>query len=272
MTDVDPEGLILEPHEDDNIQGIDSFFERNIPQIMRNSGWNKAAKFLERWLNGEAMELKGGLNPSEEGNDFKINPRIQSVGMDWILQDSIAKNDRAQNAFDKLKDPDYFLSEKAQDVLEGQLRDSLATQSEIELGDLEAKGEDLHRQHIQNSPIEGGAGLKAPLDPLTGAMGQFSFYGIPVGGATKDGDTVAVEVRGVGVYALDSFNFNGFQVLGSWKPPDRVSKIPCPRYYTAMNGRFRKYREMTGLGEDFLTMSNVREITFSEPITFSFTI
>lgn len=275
---VDPDNRVSETNEDadDNEQGINPFFERKIPQIMDNLGWDKAANFLERWLNGKARVLTGNLD-----DDFDIiDNRPQMVNINWILRDDVDTDNRAQKAFDKLKDPDYFLSQAAREVLKEDLKDefSKSGDNKINFGDFRVKGKALHQQHIQRSEVDANFS-DTPFDPLTGAMGRFSFYGIPAGVATRDGnDRVEVKVNVVGIYAVDSFDFNGFQLLGEWTPPSRVDKLPAPgdtgfgntASYSASNASFRKYRDATGLGADFLTMSTVDFVTLDPSVTFSF--
>ncbi|MBD0275535.1 MAG: hypothetical protein ICV73_26840 [Acetobacteraceae bacterium] len=97
------------------------------------------------------------------------------------------------------------------------------------------------------------------IDPLTGALGRFSFYGVPIGEAEKiSEDSVQFTARGVGIYAADLFEFNGFQYLGSWRVPDDVKAEPDPpSYLPIFNFSYRNYRELTGLGRDFVVRSDV---------------
>jgi len=256
---VDPEDRISETNEGNNKKDIENFFVRKIPQVMRNVGWIKAATFLERWLQGDTKVL----NTSTKKKDFSTNPKIQPVRISWILNDSVDTNNRAQIAFDKLKDPNYFLSKNAKKELRGKLKLLLSKQDRVKFGNINVKGEALHSQHIQNSPV---SEYIPTLDPLQGAIGNFSFYAIPVGVATKTQGRIEVSIRSVGIYALDTFDFNGSQRLGNWQTPNGVSYIG---FGTSIeNSDFRQYRSLTGLGKDFLTISNVEQIPLQVPKFF----
>lgn len=265
---VDPNNLISETDETDNDLGVEYFFVRNIPQIMRNRGeeWEVPASFQERWLNGEATVL----TPPPDEPDFEANPTSELISLDWILQDTVDTDNRAQKAFNQLIDTDYLFTDGGRDALIDKLIPKLALAPEGEFISFGVEGTGaaaLDDQQTQYIPVEPNS--RTPIDPLTGALGAFSFYAIPIGEAQQVENEIEVTVTDVGIYALDIFEFNGRQFLGNWEPPDQVSLNPLRSGTNVFNGTYRDYREQTGLGEDFNIVSTVEEITFPSPFTFT---
>ncbi len=275
LTIVDPDNLIPEINENDNGLGIDYFFVRKIPQIMRNIGeeWEVAASFQERWLNGEEKVLPSGVN----NELFEAEPTVALISLDWILQPSVDTDGRAQGAFNQLTDVNYLFSENARDELAERLNGRLEDEpigTVINFG-VEQEGVDaLRSQQTQFSPVitkpdspfdfldlvSAPTNFElTPLDPLLGALGDFSFYAIPIGEAEKvSNDAIRVTATGVGIYALDIFEFNGFQYLGTWDEPNQASIFP-ENDNLVYNSTYRGYRDQTGLGQDFVVISTVEE-------------
>ncbi|MBW4600914.1 MAG: hypothetical protein KME29_15285 [Calothrix sp. FI2-JRJ7] len=271
LTVVDPDNVFPEFNENDNELGIDYFLERKIPQIMRNIGaeWEVAASFQERWLNGAGTVLNPPVsNAISQANSINSNSRFISI--DWILQDTVDTNNRAQEAFDQLKDVNYLFNEGARDELAERLNERLKDApvgTAIDIGVQGTSAEALDNQYIQRSDVSTGRFFPT-IDPLTGALGNFSFYAIPIGTAEKvSNDSFRITATGVGIYALDIFEFGGDQPLGRWEPPNQVSAPLIGS--NVSNATYREYREQTGLGEDFIALSNVQVITFGSPFTFS---
>lgn len=293
VTIIDPENRFSELDESDNREMIDYFFVRKIPQIMRNIGeeWDVAANFQVRWLNNEATIVESPLNQDA----FNANPNTSSISIDWILQDSVDTDNRAQEAFDQLTDVDYLFSDAGRDVLAGKLNERLEDEpvgTVIEFGVEGTSAEALDSQQTQlssvvtqpDSPFDLLDLISAPtafdltpIDPLLGALGDFSFYAIPIGEAEKvSNDEIRVTATGVGIYALDIFEFSGFQYLGYWDEPNEASRFPDIGGTPVFNSTYRDYREQTGLGEDFIIVSNVVEESLQlggiELVSTAFTI
>lgn len=259
-TFVDSENVVLE-NGGDNRQEVDYFFVRKIPQIMRNIGeeWEVAASFQERWLNNEGVVLE----PPVSNAISNANSPTQLVTIDWILQDSVDTNNRAQEAFNRLTDTDVLFNDNAKDELADILDDRLENEPVGTVIELEVEGRSaaaLQGQSIQLSEVD--SGFIPIIDPLTGALGDFSFYAIPLGEAEKStDDEIIVRATGVGIFALDIFEFGGFQPLGSWRTPDEVFRLSRPGATSVSNATYRDYREQTGLGEDFVIASLVEEVS-----------
>lgn len=75
----------------------------------------------------------------------------------------------------------------------------------------------------------------------------------------------------IGIYARDSFSFEGSQRLGWWGLPNIVSIIPIPGLTEEIsNAWFRNYQRTTGLGSDFLIYSDWKMTRLNEMVEFDY--
>jgi hypothetical protein len=126
--------------------------------------------------------------------------------------------------------------------------------------------EAFHNQHITHLLVKSSLpNLPVPyiIDELTGALGDFHFYSVPSGRAVRIGDTnrYDVTITRLQTYAIDIYEFNGFQLLGSWGKGSTL----------IYNSDFRKYRDSFRQGGDFLIISDIVQTTgefmLTTPIT-----
>jgi len=74
------------------------------------------------------------------------------------------------------------------------------------------------------------------------------------------------------LYVIDSFDFEGMQVLGVFKSPDRISKNPFDGGTVITNADYQTFRnspEANGKGGDFLVISDARTIHLPKSFTFA---
>ena len=252
-----------------------------IGSIMREFGkqtnnleWEKAAKLQDLWLSFP-RHVASPVAPDVFDYSVLAWPAQTGITVDWILKSEVDSDRRAKTAFDALKnnivtDPDG----KMRSVIEKQVNRMFASTAAntVQLGSLKlAPGVDLrafHAQQVQKSTVE--EAVTTPLDPLLGALGAFNFYAIPVGQAQKLADgTVRVAIDNFLIYVIDSFDFEGLQLLGYWKLPDKIAKQPFEGSMPITNGVYRDYRNSpaaNGKGGDFLVVSDTR----TEPLLKSF--
>ncbi|MGL4424499.1 MAG: DUF6402 family protein [Gemmataceae bacterium] len=156
-------------------------------------------------------------------------------------------------------------------------------------GDQALRGKERFAQTVltlpyNNTYVDRGLEFANPPDDLLAAMGSFDFGIIPIGfGIRKeDGGFAFTEVTIVGyeVYVIDRFDFNGEQYLGHWRAPkvndtgelyrDITSFVVGPQqiagFALATDGVYRKYRDDTGRGHDFIVMTSnsMRGVNFAE--------
>lgn len=265
---VDPDDRVpeLELFGNNNEEAIGFPFVRTVPQIQRNIGgeWNVAAEFQDRWLNNPALVIEG--SPGDLGAD---PPKaVQPIEVDFILDEAVDTNGRAREAFAALSDVDTLFTDPSGDsegskaVLASRLDERLGDApvgTTIDFGVEGTSLADLFGVQAQLRPVTTGF-FPPVVDPLTGALGNFSFYAIPVGQAEKVAEGAYLfTATGVAIYAADIFEFNGDQPLGYWRAPDDVSAFPILLGGTAVdNSTYNEYRELTGLGQDFPILSDVR--------------
>lgn len=76
-----------------------------------------------------------------------------------------------------------------------------------------------------------------------------------------------VVVEEVGVCAVDSYDFNGWQYLGHWAPPDDVS-FAGVRGETLHNEDFRAWRQKYKRGGDFEILTPLKRTVLPSPDIF----
>lgn len=145
-------------------------------------------------------------------------------------------------------------------------------------------------------------GLNDPKDDYFLAVGNFDWRFLPMGSAellpAQDGtpDRLRVTFTEVGIYAYDTYDFNGNQPLGYWDVDAEVLQLtpgPAalwshgilsapkdvdsdPAYKKNMglvrigNSSFRCYRDKTKMGRDFLLYSDVKPVKLSGNRGFTF--
>jgi hypothetical protein len=250
------------------------YFEKQIPEIMRAKNWVKPAALMERWLDATSFKIAEGDYTKKLSSQASID--TTTITMAWLLDTSVDPRQLTKKGYDSLVTPSssrYFLSTNAKLVLQKRIIALLpANQTSAQFGNFAAKGKALHEQHTQSAVVQSFSTF-SNLDQLVAAMGNFQLSAIPKGAAQKTatGD-VTVTITDVGIYAIDSYDFNGSQPLGCWKAPNSVSigLLGCGAAYSASNASFEKYRVGTKKGGDFIIMSDVKKDNLKKAITCRF--
>jgi hypothetical protein len=235
-----------------------------LPRIMRNKSWLRAAALMERWLNNPAN------SNAEQGT-----PDIHTVSMSWIVS-----FERAARVFDQMVIDRIWMNEAGR----GQIEQSLVTNGLLPSaqGASRTFGElpvnicpptqcraALHDKfHIQTRRVQQSV-LTAPMDELTAALANFAFHIVAVGevrflGTEKTGSRYQVSIRRVGIYARDTYDFDDrghriAQPLGVWDcNPEYVGTNTLRGRYLN-NESFRNWRDKHGKGRggDYLVFSDI---------------
>ena len=260
---------------------------RDIPGIMRAKGWPVAASLLDRWFNSpphkspvstpfyEAITQTTGVTlsfaksyPAGASAYAKITDRKSAL---WEGSASVKGSTNVG------KD---ILSRYAAQIKPVKLKPA---GSKVDFGGrLNVKEfstfADFHSQYVQRSSVS--LGIKAAYSDQDAALGSFNFYAIPKGRASydkKSGEYV-IEVTWIGIYVLDSFDFNGYSVstglgavdgqysgfFGWWKKPGFFRALPLnpldyPGAVLASDKAFDEYRAKHGVGGDFCILTDVEE-------------
>jgi hypothetical protein len=133
-------------------------------------------------------------------------------------------------------------------------------------GNLNAPVEIIDRDYIRHNSRAVGA-LSDPLDDMFAALHSFNFRVAVSGGvAPASNGAWLVTISEVGVYVQDSYDFEGFQPLGTWDTKtNSVSKTPLGAGTSVGNDDFREWRTSTGMGGDFVVFSDVLVTRLHQP-------
>lgn len=251
-------------------------FVPNIRRIMAALKWDVAARFQSVWVNTYANQLVGKL---EAGAGTTEPLRIVDVSLDWVLE-----FERAREVYDSVVSPGVFANAKARAVLQARVEkkfQSSGTQ-EVPLGDLTAAGLAREAEYINYRALGTYAG-GYEVDELTGALGRFTIHVIPAGTAKRDETKTTVTIAKIGVYLRDGYHFEEEQNLGWWRLPNLMQVAPYseslrmetyPRcsddWFRMTNHAFRRYRDRTDFGHDFLIYSDIKEIALDAPVVFTY--
>ncbi|WP_158750846.1 DUF6402 family protein [Acidobacterium sp. S8] len=223
-----------------------------IPEEMRFDGWNEGAQLLDTWFSRPPVASPNYTAPVTDL--IKISwvlqfPRAKSV-YDEILRDRIWTNDASKRRF--------------MDILKGKVMPGEGLSSPF--WDLSAAVTVVDQEWLNARPVENGLSV----DGLAVALGAFVFN-IAVAGKISSQPLlpgmlsmrmVTVSIEEVGIYAKDSFDFEGDQFLGWWGYRDT-------EYH---NSDFREWRAINNAGGDFRVYSDIARIKLAVPDTVTVTI
>jgi hypothetical protein len=197
-----------------------------IPDIMRNLGFEKGANFMERWF------LNKGRIAKFKVPDFKI-PVYTDVTIDWLLDPNNSKDSRVSEAWEDIIKPDVVFNTASLTEFGKNLSRLIKLNPQIkDYAKLPPKGftdiKDFHTKHIQTREVI--SGLFSPIDDIFSAMGSFTFNAVPIAKiSTKPNGDSIVTVKGYWVYAIDIYDFRDrggiadTGELGLWAKPNYVS-------------------------------------------------
>ena len=252
-------------------------FVPRVRDIMVANGWNVGAAFQAIWANSPANQLVG---KARDGRGTKGPLRIVDGSMEWVLT-----FERARPPFEELQQETVFASEKARAEINKIAERNFAaapTATQVILGNFGAKGAARDNDFVNFRALDAYSygGYSGGIDDLTAALARFAFFVIPGGFAAREGTLTRVTVEAIGIYFRDSFDFNDEQFLGWWRLPDEVSTLSpdlrpnesdlrCSTAWFGMsNAVYRRFRERTGRGADFVIYSDVTSIQLQTPLVY----
>ena len=284
------------------------YFVENMPGVLTAKGFPLGASFMDFWVNHKAFQknttagtihrsrtldhdhLKGWKQTSKYPLDNLKNQRPWLGKRKDELIDRIKKRWKASNlAAGTIIFPDAKVSSPpALTKKSGDLPYNDPTSNDTTWAD----EVDFWGLWNEDSASDGAGAFSmavSALDDYCYALGCFDWYFLPKGAAAfvpaagNAPNRMTVTISEVGIYARDSFDFNGDQPLGIWNIEDqdikKVSLAPWPLnpgqvpddglYKADMgwtyvsNETFRKYRDKAGNGCDFLVYSDVKFFAFN---------
>jgi hypothetical protein len=288
---VDPLNSIKESNEYDNSIRINLPFIRKIPQIMSNLGssWSVAADFQKKWFNGRSLQWPVGTN----GTRLTISQvlrstsnvySVETLDPKWLFAKSVDTDSRVKTSFQKLLAGKYLFSSNALGVLQRRVveayqnrashgsplpdlafpignkqyfDDRFNPRKKLDMADLRSIASDSFQFSTVETPL-------AAIDPITGALGNFSFYAVASGSGIQiskgaNAGKYRILLPGTSIYMIDSFEFNDYslisQNLGFWDPLTGPHMFPGLKTQSVTNKDYNNYRTLTGMGGDFLIAS-----------------
>ena len=277
----------------------------DLPLIMQRHGWEVGAALMNEWFS-----RKGFFRTPEKikeqitfrGYDTQnINTNI--VTMDWLLS-----FDRFKNKLDELlayenseiTSPPLFATRNSKLALMGCLKRNgvlSSISSEYNSGHPSALFLEKNWQHqrmlissVGSKSLLNKLGSDCNYDDADAALGDFSVH-LASSGQIKSLPKQAlktwqISIRALHIYLKDSYDFDGRQYLGNWSlyaspglnthwKKGMLGSLPglrkCPHdYVPVFNRHFREHRKATGLGGDFMILSDVKTILLKKEYVFTF--
>lgn len=226
---------------------------RNIPRIMRANRMPIGAKVMDSWF----------LRPTATAPHYGTTDTT-TVTMKWALGFK-----RAKTVYDDIVTNKIWANNAAQKAIEKNLRASgLVGSLPQNFGDLTKSPSALDPDQI-NQRVVGMSDMTQSLDDMDAALGNFVFQVVVAGTVSPKGSIHQVEIKEVGIYIRDSYDFEGRQYLGTWNDTtDTVSRNPLASGDTVWNSDYRDWRTTNGMGGDYMIYSDLTKITLSPPDTF----
>jgi hypothetical protein len=226
----------------------------NIPRIMRANRMPIGAKLMESWF----------LRPTATAPHYGTVDTT-TVTMKWALGFT-----RAKKKHDEIVSGKIWANTAAQRVIEKNLRNKgLIGAVPQNFGDLSKAPMDLDADQI-NQRVVGMSDMTESLDDMDAALGNFVFQVIVAGTVSPKGTNHQVDIKEVGIYIRDSYDFNGYQFLGCWDDSkNTVSRNPLASGDTVFNSTFRDWRATNGMGGDYMIYSDVTRMVLPVPDSFT---
>ncbi len=242
---------------------------KNIPKVMRKYGWYNGARLMDIWFSRPAKAVPAYTEPVTD-----------VVTMNWALGFP-----RARSVYDRVVSEEFWDDDEVRDTMGSRLRrDGLlipGLKTPRAFGNLSRPATELYPDHVGYRAVSYGTEYGFPvLDSMTAALGRFAFWLTAAGtvGPLPNPRTAydllcfQVTIKEVAVYIRDSYDFEGFQLLGHWSDDDvslvawtSQDAVDMPR---VTNATFRDWRSEHNMGGDFLVYTDVLRTTLNSPPTF----
>lgn len=260
IAQVDPDNHHAETDEstDDNWEGIfiGQFPEEKIPKIMTNisSTWTLASTALNKWFLADDKQKDW----NNLGIDWGLSIN-EPATVEWFLDPKHSAK-LVRDRYKELRNPLRYKKPGAlqalKDVIIKQFqanpgKTTVLLSKQYSVLDNVKKYHEQHVDHVKAQTIWDILTYEK-LDPTTAAFGDFSFYAVPRGTATKKANgKYSVKFNKVAIHVIDSFDFNHEQDLGCWKEPASVKLSGASGYFCVGNTEFRHHRIMKARGGDY---------------------
>lgn len=225
----------------------------NIPRIMRHNGWANGARLMDIWFS-RSPAIMPSYGP----------PDTSTIRMDsWALT-----FDRARSVYDAIHSGRIWANPAAQGRIATVLRSrTLLGAAATRFDDTAGPPDHVHDWHA-NFRVVSNSGMTS-IDDMDAALANFAFYVVIGGSAAPSSGRHRVTIETVGVYIMDSYDFNGSQDLGYWNETTNSAST-----WNALSGdhvtneTFRDWRTAHGRGGDYRVFSDIKVTRLVTPDTF----
>jgi len=225
----------------------------NIPTIMRRNGWANGARLMEIWFSrGPAIMPSYGP------------PDTATIRMDaWALTFA-----RARSVYDAIIRDRIWANTPAQARIASVLRSrGLLGAAPTRFDDTAGSPDSVHDYHVNFREVKQTNVMS--IDDMDAALANFAFYVVIGGSAAPDSGRHRVTIQTIGVYVLDSYDFNGNQDLGYWNDSTNQASTWNPLTGDLVtNAMFRSWRTVNGRGGDFRVFSDIKVTRLAAPDSF----
>jgi len=245
-----------------------------LPTIMKAKGWTIGVRCMEKWFNNP-------YNPSQTKTDLVVSNILK---MDWVLSFGYLKK-IIENGFTTITESVFSaaIRDKLKERIKAQVRNNLIRLPENENQTISfgTKDSTPERSAIENhlvtrfdryyihqelyrsasGAILGQGEIVPTINDFYAAVANCAFRYIALGDITKIGGKYKIQVKQLGVYVYDIFDFDGEQDLGYWnvKTNDvgRTSIGGGSQGTLVTNKMFRDWRDRNRKGQDYTNYSDV---------------
>lgn len=208
-------------------------------------GWEYLSVWMRRWF----------LNPANE-DPLLVEPFW--VSWDWVLE-----FEHVKKGLDILSQEDYLFNEKAKlSLASNLLRDKfLETPAPF---DYTTQNWPLWKPAFHQR-YDISTDIPQYITGLNGfeiSIGSCELYALPKGYVETIEKGYRITVTDVVAVLYDKFGFDDFQILGQWDCEKKQITGLVP--WNLENETFQRFRQKTGLGEDFLILAPQRPIDLKE--------
>ena len=225
----------------------------NIPRIMRRNGWANGARLMDIWFS-RAPAVMPKYGP----------PDTATIRMDtWELTFA-----RARAVYDAIMSDRIWANTAAQARIATVLRArGLLGTAPNRFDDTAGSPDGVHDRHVNFRTVAQTNIMS--IDDMDAALANFAFYVVIGGNAAPESGRHRVTIETVGVYVLDSYDFNGDQDLGYWNESTNEASTWNPLVGdNVTNATFRSWRAAHGRGGDFQVFSDIKVTRLSAADTF----
>jgi len=225
-----------------------------VATTMGMNGWTQARQLMQKFIAAGSYSL-----PSTTTTGLSDPFDSSIVTLEWSIGYG-----RYKSEYERLKKLDYYKSAKAKANILKQAKEQTGPYG----GDFgyhyvlggESDMRKVHQTHVQFSPVKGAGAI----NKYDAALNGFNYYAIVAGCASKNssGEVSFVNVKNIGIYLRDSWDFQGYEYLGAWNFSTHAVRkfagvLPGFGFTNVFNSDLRDYQKRHGKGGEFWVFSNI---------------